>query len=100
MGCKSGQKRGVSPGAFLPFPRWRRLGTFLSQRALPSSASGRRAAVPAVSAVPSSVPAPLSMPALGSVYHATSSPTLVVTSEFMAAMERELLLIPDLPPLY
>ncbi len=87
----------MSPGAPLRSPHQRRPGASSSQRASPSSTSGRRAAPLAVSALLSGVSASLSVLTPSPIYSAAGGATIVVSPEIMAAMEREPLLVPDLP---
>ncbi len=97
-GRKGGQRRAASPGAPLLSPRQYRSGASSSRHTPNFGAGGRRATLPAVSAVPSSVHAPQSMPAPGPVCPATGSTTFMMSPVLLAAMEKEPLLIPDLPP--
>ncbi len=94
---KSSQEQGVSPGAPLPSSRQYGPSASSSRRASPSSTDGHRTMPRVVSAVPSSVLVPLSMPAPGPVCSAAGA-NFVVSPELMAAMESKPLLIPDLPP--
>ncbi len=87
----------MSPGAPLSSHRQRCPGVFTSQRVAPTGAGECRAVPTAVPAAPFGS-LPLSVPALGLVHLAASGATFVVSPELMAAMGREQLLNPDVPP--